>query len=271
MTGNSRELKKKIMVREEVTAKPLPDYFNPEPKTASEAVRDLVLANRILSYEGIFDFLGHVSVRNPQNRKSFFISRALAPEQVTKEDILEVDFDGRVLARRKESPYSETIIHGAIYAVRPDVNSVIHAHPKELVILSVVGMPVQLIQHPSAIFYAGVPVFDEYNFKGSGMLIKTKEEGASVARNLGKAMGNLMRGHGANVVGDSIPFAVRAIIELRNNVQIQLVAQHLGQIKTMTEEEAKLTAKTLSRSSPKRAWNYWVARVKQAMPDLKDY
>ena len=270
VTGNSRKSKKKMMAREDVTPKPLPDYFNPEPKTASEAVRDLVLANRILSYEGIFDYLGHVSVRNPQNRKSFYL-RALAPEQVTKEDILEVDFDGRVLTRTKESPYSETIIHGAIYAARPDVNSVIHAHPKELVILSVVDMPVRLIQHPSAIFYAGVPVFDEYNFKGSGMLIKTKEEGASVARNLGKAMGNLMRGHGANVVGDSIPFAVRAIIELRNNVQIQLVAQHFGQIKTITEEEAKLTAKTFDRSSPKRAWNYWVARVKQAMPDLKDY
>ena len=141
------------------------DYFNPEPKTASEAIRDVVLANRILSHEGIFDYLGHVSVRNPENPKTFFISRALAPEQVTKKDILEVDFDGKVLTPTKEAPYSERIIHGAIYAARPDVNCVIHAHPKELVIISVLDMPVRFIQHPSTIFHAGVPIFDEYNFK----------------------------------------------------------------------------------------------------------
>ena len=247
------------------------DYFNPEPKTASEAMRDLVLANRILSYEGIFDYLGHISVRNPQNPKTFFISRAIAPEQVLKEDLLEVDLDGKVLTKTKEAPYSETFIHAAIYAARPEVNSVIHAHPKELVIISVLDMPVRFIQHPSTIFHLGVPVYDEYDFKSNGMLIRTKAEGESVARNLGKAMGSLMRGHGANVVGDSVPFAVRAIIELRTNVQMQLVAQQFGQIKTISQEEAKLTARTFDRNSPKRAWNNWVTRVKQAMPDLKDY
>ena len=61
-----------------------------------EAIEQVVLANRILSHEGIFDYLGHVSVRNPANRDSFFISRALAPDQVTKADILEVALDGKV-------------------------------------------------------------------------------------------------------------------------------------------------------------------------------
>src|SRR3972149_386318 len=109
------------------------DYFNPEPKTASEAIRDVVLANRILSHEGIFDYLGHVSVRNPENPKTFFISRALAPEQVTKNDILEVDLEGKVLTKTARQPYSERIIHGAIYKVRPEVNSVVHAHPMPIV------------------------------------------------------------------------------------------------------------------------------------------
>jgi len=247
------------------------DYFNPEPKTITEAVRDLVLANRILSHEGIFDYLGHISVRNPQNPKTFFISRGIAPEQVLKEDILEVDLEGKVVTKTKETPYSETFIHAAIYAARPEINSVIHAHPKELVILSVLDMPVRFIQHPSTIFHLGVPVYDEYDFTKNGMLIRTKAEGESVARHLGKAMGSLMRGHGANIVGESIPFAVRAIIELRANVEMQLVAQQFGQIKTISPEEAKLTAKTFDKNSPRRAWNNWVNRVKQAMPDMKDY
>jgi 3-hydroxy-2-methylpyridine-4,5-dicarboxylate 4-decarboxylase len=268
---NSTKSKKKRTVRNGVTPKTVSDYFNPDPKTAAEAIRDLVLANRILSHEGILDHLGHVSVRNPKNPESFFISRKLSAEWVTKEDILEVDFDGRVLTRTRFTPYSETFIHSAIFEARPDVNSVIHAHPKELVILSVTDMPVKFIYHTSAFFHAGVPLFDQYDFNGSGMMINTREEGARVARNLGNAMANLMRGHGANVVGDNIPFAVRAIVELRNNVQVQLAAQPFGRIKTITEEEAKCTAQTFGRTWPRRAWNTWVAKVKQVMPDLKDY
>jgi len=49
-----------------------------------------------------------------------------------------------------------------------EVNSVIHAHPEELVILSVLDMPVRFIQHPSTIFHSGVPVYDDYDFKSNG-------------------------------------------------------------------------------------------------------
>src|SRR4051812_28515309 len=39
------------------------------------AVRDLVLANRILAHEGILDAFGHVSVRHPVNPQHYLISR----------------------------------------------------------------------------------------------------------------------------------------------------------------------------------------------------
>jgi hypothetical protein len=73
--------------------------FNPKPATAQEAIEQVVMANRILSNEGIFDYLGHVSARNPENPSSFFISRALSPEEVTKADILEVALEGKVLTK----------------------------------------------------------------------------------------------------------------------------------------------------------------------------
>lgn len=246
------------------------DYFNLNPKTDSEAIGQLVLANRILAYEGVFDYLGHVSVRNPENSKTFFISRSLAPEQVTRDDIFEVDFEGKVLTQTKQSPYSERIIHGAMYEARQEVNAVVHAHPKEIVILSVLDVPVRIILHTAAVFYEGVPVFDNYDFGSSAMLIKTKEEGASLARHLGKSMASLMRGHGCNVVGENIPRAVRNTIVLRDNVQMQLAAQQQGQIKVISKEEARQVVKHLSPIGTKRGWDYWVSRVKQAMPDLKD-
>jgi hypothetical protein len=61
------------------------------------------------------------------------------------------------------------------------------------------------------------------------------------------------------------------MIELRDNVQVQLAAQSFGRIKTITEEEARSTARTFGRTWPRRAWNTWVTKVKQVMPDLKDY
>lgn len=246
------------------------DYYKPNPKTVSEAKELLVLANRVLAFEGIFDHLGHVSVRNPEKTETFFISRSLAPAQVTKSDILEVALDGKVLTSTTERPYSERIIHGAIYRERQDVNAVIHAHPKELVIISVTDLPVRIIQHPATIFYEGVPVYDEYDLKSpgsSGMLVRTNEEGDRVARTLGKSRAMLMRGHGCNVVGASIPHAVQAAIALRDNVAMQLAAQQFGQIKTISYEEAKLASQALSE--PKRGWNYWVSRAMRAMPELK--
>ncbi len=244
--------------------------FDPNAKTVEQAIELVVMANRILSNEGIFDYLGHVSVRNPQNPGTFFISRGIAPETVTKADILEVDLDGKVLTQTPFRPYSERIIHGAIYRARPEVNSVIHAHPPQIVTLSVLNIPLQIIAHPASIFYEGVPVYDEYDFaspNSTGMLVQTKAEGERVARTLGKSVAVMMRGHGFNVVGKSVPHAVQAAINLRDNVVIQLAAMQYGKPKGLTYEEAKTAATSLS--GPERAWNYWVVRVRKAMPDMK--
>jgi 3-hydroxy-2-methylpyridine-4,5-dicarboxylate 4-decarboxylase len=244
--------------------------FDPNAKSTEQAIELVVMANRILANEGVFDYLGHVSIRNPQNPGTFFIARGIAPETVTKADILEVDLEGKVLTKTEFRPYSERIIHGAIYKARPEVNSVIHAHPMQIVTLSVLDIPLMIIAHPASIFYEGVPVYDEYDLtspKSTGMLVQTKEEGDRVARKLGKSMAVMMRGHGYNVVGASIPHAVQAAINLRDNVVIQLAAMQYGKPKSLSYAEAKTAAAVLS--GPERAWGYWVARVKKAMPDMK--
>ena len=49
-------------------------------------IKDLVIANRILAKEDVVDAYGHVAVRNPDNPKTFFLSRSLAPELIEKGD-----------------------------------------------------------------------------------------------------------------------------------------------------------------------------------------
>src|SRR5260370_14521343 len=94
-------------------------------------IKDLVIANRILAKEDVVDAYGHVSIRNPDNPKSFFISRSLAPELIEKDDIVELGLDGEPLKNEKRSLYLERFIHAAIYESRPDINSVRHANAEE--------------------------------------------------------------------------------------------------------------------------------------------
>ena len=59
-----------------------------------DVLRDLVVANRILSNEDIVDAYGHISVRHPDNPKHFFMSRSRAPELVERHDLIEFDQEG---------------------------------------------------------------------------------------------------------------------------------------------------------------------------------
>ena len=192
----------------------------------------------------------------------------MAPETVTYGDILEADLEGNVLTQTTYKPYSERIIHGAILKARPDVDAVVHAHPIPIVTLSVIDLPFRPLTHMATIFYEGVPVYDGYDFTSpgsTGMLVTTREEGDRVAHLLGKSRGMLIRGHGCNVVGDSIPSMVQAAVILRDNTVIQLAAAQLGQPKYVSYEEARVR----TAAGTDRAWNYYVARTKKMMPDLR--
>ncbi len=104
-------------------------------------IKDLVIANRILAKEDVVDAYGHVSIRNPDNPKSFFISRSLAPELIEKEDIVELGLDGEPLKNEKRSLYLERFIHAAIYEMRPDINSVVHAHAEDTLPFGIAAPP----------------------------------------------------------------------------------------------------------------------------------
>jgi ribulose-5-phosphate 4-epimerase/fuculose-1-phosphate aldolase len=188
---------------------------------------------------------------------------------VTKNDILEIDLEGKVVTKTDMRPYGERIIHAAILKVRPEVNAVFHGHPHSVIPFSCTGIPIRPIVHFACMFYEGIPLYDDYDVS-SGMLISTPEEGERLARVMGKSKALLMRGHGCVVVGESIPAMVMAAIHLRDNATIQLWALQLGQPKYLSHEEGREACKvTESDICLERAWTYWVGRAKKAVPDLK--
>lgn len=246
--------------------------FGGQAETADEAKKLLVLANRILANEGVIDAYGHVSIRNPENRATFFISRAISPEFVTPEDILELDLEGNVVGGDLTfKPYGERVIHSAIYRLRPDVNAVAHAHPPEIMPYTACDIPLRSINASNCTFYEGIPVYGEMPPE-VGLMIATPEEGEKLARTLGDKRGVLIRNHGVAVVGECIQRMVYSIITLRDGARMLTDALSLGApVHYLGYEEAKkCTEIQFGEVGLARGWNYWVRKVKTAFSDLGD-
>jgi len=241
-------------------------------KAANRAIDEVVMANRILANEGILDALGHVSLRNPENPNAFFQARSLSPWEATRNDILEINLDGELVAKTSQRPYGERFIHAGILKARPEMNAVFHGHPAAVVPFSVTGVPIRPVTHVGSFLYQGMPpVYDEYE-PGDGMLIRTKKEGERVAKRLGQYRVQLLRGHGCNIVAENMKALVASAIYLNVNASIQLQALQLGgEVKYLSADEAKLAMEiALFDALPlDRMWSYWSARVRRSMPDMQ--
>ena len=186
-----------------------------EPASAGPAdpalIEDLVAANRILADQGVVDGYGHVSARHNLDPKRYLLARSMAPELVTAEDIVEFDLDSNPVDPRGRKFYLERFIHGEIYKARPEVKSVVHHHSPAVIPFGVTNVPLRPIYHMAAFVGLGVPVFEIREAGGmTDMLVSTPELGRALARTLGDKPAALMRGHGAVVVGASIPECRRA-------------------------------------------------------------
>ena len=232
-----------------------------EPVSAGPAdpalIENLVAANRILSNEGVVDGYGHVSARHDKDPNRFLIARSVAPELVTAEDILELDLDCNPVDLRGRKMYLERYIHGEIYKARPDVKSIVHHHSPAVIPFGVTKVPMQPVYHMAAFVGLGVPVFEIRDAGGmTDMLVRTPELGRALARTLGDKPAVLMRGHGAVVVGASVPESVARSIYLQMDARLQAQAIALGGDVTYLApgEVAKTTS---SLGGYERAWELW--------------
>jgi ribulose-5-phosphate 4-epimerase/fuculose-1-phosphate aldolase len=190
---------------------------------------DLVVANRILASENILDGLGHISVRSLQRPDHFFLSRDLAPGLVTAADLVEYDLDGNPVNPKAPQGYRERFLHAAIFKARPDVNSIVHSHMPSVLPFTDVTTPLRPMYHMASFLLQGAPVFEVRSVQGQvGMLIDNNKVGDALAQTLGKRTIALIRGHGAAIVGTTIPDAVQNAIFTDVNARVQAQAVAIG-------------------------------------------
>ena len=225
-------------------------------------LEDLAASSRILADQGVFDAAGHVSLRHPGHPDRFLMSRSLAPQMITADDIMEFDLDCNAIDPRGRNGFIERYLHGEIFRARPDVMAVAHSHSPSVIAFGLSGTPMQAMYHNAAFLAAGVPVFDiRKKFGVTDIVINTAAKGAALAQVLADQPVALLRAHGMVAVGPTLPAAVfRAIFTVTSaNIQHQALALG-GPLAVLDVEEGRI-ADVVNVQTVGRAWDLWKQRV----------
>jgi ribulose-5-phosphate 4-epimerase/fuculose-1-phosphate aldolase len=173
-------------------------------------------------WQQLRDLYGHVSVRLPSG-DGFMLKFVRAGAARAGQDPNEVQvysYEGKKISGNLGNP-AELPLYTEIFRRRPDVQSVVHAHPHVAVALSTTGKTIFATNHQTVTFGTGIPLFQ-------GDMIDSVEIGSSLAEALGKGSAVLLKGHGVAVVGPSVPGAVSTCLYLEQAAYQQILASTVG-------------------------------------------
>jgi L-fuculose-phosphate aldolase len=191
-----------------------------------------------------------MSVRDPESPERFWMKgHEVGLDEITPEDLVLVDLEGQKLAgaRRRHSEYP---IHSEIYRRRPEVQAVIHTQPVYGTVMASMEAELASITHEGSIFVPS-PV-PRFNLTTS--LIRTREQGEALARQLGDHRVLLMQNHGVVLAAGSIEEVTMLSIMLEKACKAQLIAMSAGSFRSTTQGEA-LEKQKLSIAPKGRAWS----------------
>lgn len=221
--------------------------------------RDLALACRILAANGQGDNVyGHVTARLPGWDRFWMKPAWLGLEEIQEKHLLLVDLDGTVLEGDLQR-HSEWPIHAEIMRARPDVNAVVHTHPKFGIALAARGSPLRPVSHEACYFWPpDVPVLEEFT-----ELVRTAEQGRAVARTLGEGRGLFLRNHGIVVAGSDAAEACVGAVLLERAAEIQLLAEGGGRTAkhTPAEEALRKREQIYRPGSLRSVFEYYARRL----------
>ena len=231
--------------------------------SSEQALRhDVALANRIIERFGLSAAFGHVSARIPGTNR-FYIPTRRSPGLADENQLLTLDTDGKILSG-EGTPNSEFWIHARIYAARPDVNGVVHAHPLACISLTQIGQPHRVVHNQGGAFADGVPEYERIG------LIRSRELGDLVARRLGGGVAVMMRGHGISTAFQDVRAATVAacFMEESAGLQLRMLAAAGGdatRLRVFSREEAVLVRDQTGPAGKisARAWEYYAAAAEQ--------
>lgn len=153
---------------------------------------------------------------------------------MTPEYICKVDAKGNVIqATGNFKPSSEIKMHMRVYEERPDVQSVVHAHPMYATGFAIAGIPLTQPIMPEAVIALGCVPIAKYGTPS------TMEIPDAVSEYLQYFDAVLLENHGALTYSDSLQAAYMKMESVEFYAQLLFISKQLGGPKELSEENVQ--------------------------------
>lgn len=176
---------------------------------------------------------GNISVRISEN-EYLCTPTGVSKGFMTPEYICKIDGEGNVLeANEGFRPSSEIKMHLRVYAKRPDVKAVVHAHPIFATSFAIAGIPLTQPIMPEAVIALGEVPIAEYGTPS------TEEIPDAVEKYLPYYDAVLLANHGALSYSDSLLAAYHKMESLEFYAELLFRSRQLGGPKEFTNDQVK--------------------------------
>jgi L-fuculose-phosphate aldolase len=172
---------------------------------------------------------GNISIRLDENR-ILCTPTGVSKGMMKTDDLIVCDMRGKKIDGRLERT-TEIDMHITIYETRPDIRSVVHAHPPVATGFAAAGRSLNLALLPEVIIGLGCVPLADYGLPGTSALTD------GMLRYIPKYDALLMENHGAVCYGESVYKAFFKMETLEHFARITFVAEMLGGPKVLPRVE----------------------------------
>jgi L-fuculose-phosphate aldolase len=199
-------------------------------KSERELRQDIVEIGRLVYQKGwVAANDGNITVRLDDNR-ILATPTGISKGMMQPDDLIIVDKCGSKIDGRRECT-SEILMHCTIYEMRPDVNSVLHAHPPVATGFATAGRPLDRALLPEVIIGLGYVPLAAYGLPGTPALTEP------MLPYIPKYDAIMMGNHGAVCYGADVYKAFFNMETVEHFARIALVAELLGGAKVLPKME----------------------------------
>jgi L-fuculose-phosphate aldolase len=201
-------------------------------KTEQEYRQDIVDVGRLVFEKGwVAANDGNISIRLEDNRILCTCTN-VSKGMMTLDDLIMCGPNGSKLEGSRGTT-SEIAMHVTIYNMRPDIRSVVHAHPPVATGFATAGRALNLALLPEVVIGLGIVPLADYGLPGTPALT------AGMLKYIPKYDAILMANHGCVSYGADVHQAYSRMETVEHFARIALVAELLGGPKVLPRVEVQ--------------------------------
>jgi L-fuculose-phosphate aldolase len=201
-------------------------------KTEQQLREDIVQVGRLMFDKGwIAANDGNITIRLDDERL-LATPTGVSKGMMQPEDMIVCNINGDKLCGERQCT-SEMGMHLTIYAHRPDIRAVVHAHPPVATGFATAGRALNLALLPEVVISLGSVPLADYGLPGTPALTE------GMLPYIAKYDAMLMANHGAVAYGEEVMHAFWKMETVEHFARITLVAELLGGAKALPRVEVQ--------------------------------